>query len=281
MFMLGARKVFAAGVVVFIGVVPAACIFAPIDYSREGDGACSSTVGCLGSTECRTVTCPGVTCGATNDSPDKVIGQTDHDCAKRQCDGNGGVVILPDPGDLPEDDLNPCTIEDCDDSTPLNAPAGAACPNGACDGQGHCSTCDDGQRNGNETDVDCGGPDCPHCDGEACSGSPMDCQSGHCVDGVCCTTACDKKCDACEVSFTGVPSGMCAPVLLGQQHGSSCTELGGCGVQNLCACEDGVQNQTESAVDCGGICAAGCGGGVPCTEPLDCKSGICLNNVCG
>jgi hypothetical protein len=283
MFVIGARRIVAAGVVVVVGAVPAACVFAPIDYSGVFDdttGMCASTLGCVVETECRTVTCPGATCQTTNAPPGKRLAQIAHDCTRRQCDGAGNVILVAEPGDAPEDDGNPCTIEDCDDATPPNAPAGTGCINGVCDGLGHCATCDDGIRNGNETDVDCGGPECPHCDGEVCSGDPSGCQSGHCVDGVCCTTACDKKCDACAVSFTGVPSGMCAPVILGKQHGDSCMQLGGCGVANLCACEDSVKNQDEAGVDCGGICAAGCNAGVPCKENLDCKSGSCKNDAC-
>ena len=282
MFIHGARGIVAAGAVAILVAAPAACIFAPIDYSKESAdaGSCSGELGCLGSTECRTVICHGATCESFNSAVDRPIAQNNHDCTKRQCDGNGNVVDVRDPGDIPENDGNACTVEDCDEGTSPFAAAGAACPNGACDGLGHCATCDDGLRDGNETDVDCGGPNCPGCDGELCSGDPADCQSGHCVDGVCCTTACDKKCDACAVSYTGVPSGMCAPVVLGKQHGTSCTELGGCGVANLCACEDGVKNQSETAVDCGGICAAGCSVGAPCTEALDCKSGVCTSKVC-
>src|SRR5689334_11695517 len=111
MFMYGARRVFAGSVLVLIGTVPAACIFAPIDYSREsneGGAACAVAMGCLGTTECRTVTCHGVTCESTNASPDKPIAQIRHDCSKRQCDGNGNVVVLPDPDDIPENDLNGC-----------------------------------------------------------------------------------------------------------------------------------------------------------------------------
>ncbi len=260
MFIDAARGIVAAGILCFIITVSAACLFAPVDYSKESPaaGTCSGVAGCVGSAECRTVVCRGATCESINASPDAPIGQISHDCSKRQCDGNGSVVTLPDPDDIPENDGNGCTVEDCDDSTSPNVAAGVACANGACDGLGHCSTCDDGSRDGNETDVDCGGPDCPGCDGELCGGDAADCQSGHCIDGVCCTTACDRKCDACAVGFTGAPSGMCAPVLLGKQHGSSCMELGGCGVGSLCACEDSVKNQDESAVDCGGICAAGC-----------------------
>jgi hypothetical protein len=45
-------------------------------------------------------------------------------------------------------------------------------------------TCADGIKNGNETDVDCGGPTCPKCaDGKTCLGA-TDCQSGVCSGGV-------------------------------------------------------------------------------------------------
>jgi len=54
-----------------------------------------------------------------------------------------------------------------------------------CDAQ-ECAApaCDDGVRNGDESDVDCGGA-CDDCeDGEACGGDD-DCESGVCVDDVC------------------------------------------------------------------------------------------------
>lgn len=181
---------------------------------------------------------------------------------------NGGEVVL-DPGDNPEDDSNECTLEDCDDATSPNAPAGSSCPNGICDGNGTCATCEDGIRNGNEVDVDCGGPDCPHCDGELCTGEAAGCQSGHCVDGVCCSTACDKKCESCVVTETGAPTGTCAPMMLGKPDGNLCNGLGGCGLNNLCACEDGVKDQAETSVDCGGACA-GCSPGTPCRQAFEC-----------
>ncbi len=47
------------------------------------------------------------------------------------------------------------------------------------------STCDDFIQNGNETDVDCGGPDCDPClSGFSCFFN-SDCESGVCVDGIC------------------------------------------------------------------------------------------------
>jgi len=54
------------------------------------------------------------------------------------------------------------------------------------------SRCDDGERNGTETDVDCGGACAPCQTGEACRVA-ADCQDGLCEDGVCASPmpACD------------------------------------------------------------------------------------------
>ena len=46
-------------------------------------------------------------------------------------------------------------------------------------------TCTDGNTSGNETDVDCGGPDCADCaNGQLCDGD-ADCLSGHCFMQTC------------------------------------------------------------------------------------------------
>ncbi len=46
------------------------------------------------------------------------------------------------------------------------------------------------------------------------------------------------------------------------------------------SCDDGIQNNGEAAVDCGGQCAA-CALGQTCTADADCGEGSkCLNNVC-
>jgi hypothetical protein len=49
--------------------------------------------------------------------------------------------------------------------------------------------CDNGVRDGAETDVDCGGV-CGGCAASASCGEPADCQSGRCLDGLCCTPPC-------------------------------------------------------------------------------------------
>ncbi len=72
--------------------------------------------------------------------------------------------------------------------------AGNVCPAGVCAAAPPVASCVDGVRNGGETGVDCGGPDCPKCPvGEACA-TGADCASGGCnYSGVCaagrsCTT---------------------------------------------------------------------------------------------
>ena len=52
-------------------------------------------------------------------------------------------------------------------------------------------TCSDGILNGDETDVDCGGPDCPDCPSFNMCETYSDCISGVCVGGICQPPACD------------------------------------------------------------------------------------------
>jgi hypothetical protein len=86
-------------------------------------------------------------------------------------------------------------------------------------------TCDDGIQNGNETGVDCGGPDCPPCQ-----------EPSTCSDGI------------QNGNETGVDCG-----------GPDCPPC-----QAPPTCSDGIQNGNETGVDCGGPdcppCSSGCEG---------------------
>lgn len=62
-----------------------------------------------------------------------------------------------------------------------NLPNGTICAGGTCQ-DGACAppSCNDGVKNGKETGVDCGGPDCPRCpNGQGCV-SRDDCRSAMC-----------------------------------------------------------------------------------------------------
>lgn len=45
-------------------------------------------------------------------------------------------------------------------------------------------------------------------------------------------------------------------------------------------CSDGIQNQDEADIDCGGICGATCEPGEDCFNNSDCTSGDCTERVC-
>ncbi|WP_437585653.1 hypothetical protein [Sorangium sp. So ce1000] len=106
--------------------------------------------------------------------------------------------------------------------------------------------CDDGTRNNEETDVDCGGSTCPQCDiAKACAAAD-DCASGFCADGVCCNAACDAACDACTAALkaSGDEDGTCGP----SKAESECGEA---------TCSEGVQTSRGT---CDGTSVA-CGPG--------------------
>jgi hypothetical protein len=104
-----------------------------------------------------------------------------------------------------------------------NAPEGARCSTGFCDGadgaeqypiaqcvacteDSHCAggycgefhrcgRCDNGIRDGDEWGIDCGGR-CLTCLGNSCS-SDEECISGFCTDGDCCDSRCHDECAYC------------------------------------------------------------------------------------
>ncbi|MBK8253070.1 MAG: hypothetical protein IPK82_10415 [Polyangiaceae bacterium] len=114
--------------------------------------------------------------------------------------------------------------------------------------------------------------------GVPCSSS-QECETGYCVDGVCCSSECSARCLACVQELTGVKNGICAPMLEGADE-PACVESK-CGVDGWCSCEDGKKNGDETDIDCGGSCAATCTTGMNCSANSDCANGLpCVNGVC-
>jgi hypothetical protein len=121
--------------------------------------------------------------------------------------------------------------------------------------QNACHKCDDGTKNGDETDVDCGGANCGDCaDGKAC-GVGDDCTSTFCADSVCCAEACDGECVSCNIAGS---EGVCDFVAKYTTDNS-----------------DGMGGTCDGTKVCNG--SGGCSGAVgePCTGPTQCASAKC------
>jgi hypothetical protein len=127
----------------------------------------------------------------------------------------------------------------------------------------------DGVINDSETDTDCGG-------GFSADGTANPASDGApvCTHGQSCLLGTD--CDAGVCNANKDQGG--GPI--------NCPTKGSC-VCQLPAANDGVQNSTETGVDCGGDDQPGsdgappCAPGTPCgTDGNDCSSGICSGGVC-
>ncbi len=123
--------------------------------------------------------------------------------------------------------------------------------------------------NGDETDIDCGGPECSGClEGESCVGS-TDCLSQFCMGGACAPADCLVDADCASFS-SACTVGVCSPE---KTCGASPTnEGGGCDDGNLC-----VTGEVCSAGSCGGGAAVDCSG-----LSNACNIGICNpgNGMC-
>ncbi|MDI1476092.1 hypothetical protein [Polyangium sp. y55x31] len=230
------------------------------------------------------------------------------DCIRMECK-DGAYVSAPDDTEIPDDE-NPCTEDTCAGGIPAHAPVGAGiCPNASapqgfgrclagvcvqclgtfdcglgytCDvAVNQCFACDDGVKNGTETDIDCGGECIARCQsGQACMVT-ADCVA-ECKDGVCM--------DSCS---NGIKDGDESDVDCGGSCAQRCSAGQGCKIGADCdskvcingaciapTCNDGVQNGAESDVDCAGSCVK-CAPGKKCLKNTDCLSMSCSNGTCG
>jgi hypothetical protein len=162
--------------------------------------------------ECRVRTCTGNVCGlqfAVSGTPLRT--QRSGDCRLDVCDGRGGVTTTVDDADLP-DDGNQCTDNVCTAGVASHPPRplGTDCnrfPGIICDGNGSCVP---QARNG-----------------APCT-QPVQCSSGHCVDGYCCNSVCTASCYACDVPGLEGSCNIAAGSACNEQGGSICNSFGGC-----------------------------------------------------
>ena len=142
--------------------------------------------------------------------------------------------------------------------------------------------CDDAVANGDETDVDCGGPVCEPCDDGLLCLLFTDCISEICSDGTCGDATCDdglvnqdetdvdcggETCDPCQVEESCLLDRDCVT--------ETCLE-------DVCyeaTCDDELLNGSETDVDCGGECTP-CEDDLVCAINADCISRNCPDGIC-
>ncbi len=187
------------------------------------------------------------------------------------------------------DDKNACTSDTCE-------PAGKGCVATALPDKAACTFVPGGDA-----------PPIPgHCIAGTCVPKPVlgsacsaggECESGFCVDGVCCNKACNGLCEACAAAKTGVKDGACGPVQQGQDPEDECTAdpvstclfVGHCDGKGACeqyaegtVCADAtcdLPNDAKAPSLCkGGVCKAGAA--IPCITSESCMFGYCSEAKC-
>jgi hypothetical protein len=141
-------------------------------------------------------------------------------------------------------------------------------------------TCTDGLRNGEESDVDCGGA-CGPCGLMGACLTNSDCASSVCARGVCVAGSCRDGLRNGDESDADC-GGACPPCATDR----ACTTESDCEssacVANRCAppsCGDQRRNGGETDVDCGGPCVP-CPPDASCLRNSDCAIGACVDARC-
>ena len=229
------------------------------------------------------------------------------DCRRTRCDGEGFARVVPDSEDVPKDeDAKECMRPVCKKGDPVSAArTGEPCTeNGGryCGENGECVQCSEGKhcdsgvcfknacadptcadkvRNGVETDVDCGGGQCPTCDGGKACNSGSDCVSTVCTEGKCEKPSCtDQVKNGAETDIDC--GGSCDPC----PNGKTCSADADCKSSDCrggaCepSCTDGVRGEGETGVDCGGAKCPACEAGETCASDADCADHSCAQGTC-
>ncbi|NJL43811.1 MAG: hypothetical protein HC945_00585 [Nitrosarchaeum sp.] len=138
--------------------------------------------------------------------------------------------------------------------------------------------CINGQADGDETDVDCGGS-CLACSDRASCETDSDCQSNYCNPQslLCDTPSCTDTLSNGQETDTDCGGPECPSC----PDGSACQQNFDCQSltcnNRICqapSCTDLSKNGDETDVDCGGSCLP-CGIGSACRSDSDCQSGLC------
>ena len=160
---------------------------------------------------------------------------------------------------------------------------GTAGTGGVSGAGGSDPTCNDSQKNGSETDTDCGGGMCTPC------GIGKTCKVGtDCVDLACDNVCLPPRCD------DGLANGDETDKDCGGSCPADCSDgwmckLGTDCVSQVCkngfceppGCNDTVMNGSETDIDCGAVCPGKlCADTRKCLNDADCISGVCTAGTC-
>lgn len=222
----------------------------------------------------------------------------DDDCASLLCHDSLCVLASCGNGKLDDDESDVDCGGNCGHcDVGKTCKSGEDCATVVCgkvdpgDETGTCeaAACDDGIRNGKETDIDCGG-DCP----DKCGAGKFclmdgDCQYNQCLEVFCAADHCGDGIKNPGNTETDVDcGGECRPCAIDKacESGLDCIS-GVCHQPDgqdefVCAsgtCGDGLKNGAETDVDCGGNCG-GCGSGQLCLDDLDCAGEVCAGGQC-
>ena len=215
-----------------------------------------------GDPRCGTATCEDGACGLKLKPFAKLASQIAGDCKELWCDGFGNLTELPDGSDT-YDDGSQCTMDICQAGQAKNQPYpnASVCPEtgtGYCY-SGACVTCIPNMTFCAPGFV---------CDGLLCV--PMDCENDQWDQGLGETAKdCGGPCRPCDPgNGCKIPEDCAQGVCAG-------------GICPLPTCTDGVRNDEETGVDCGGptgcpLCPAGEG----CKAAADCLSKVCWAGKC-
>jgi plastocyanin len=273
---------------------------------------CAVPGNCPGADDfCQARTCIDMKCGLVFEQAGVALPPTEQvagDCKTIECDGAGSTQTGANDADLPVDGIE-CTMDVCTAGVASHSPrlAGTACDQDGglvCDGSGACvecaapgdcvtgictdglcvaAACIDTIKNGSETDVDCGGPQCGPCaDGLDCSVGG-DCESAVCQGMTCQVPACNDS--AHNGTETDIDCGGSCPANCANGEGCLTGQdcLSAVCTSNVCqasSCFDTLKNGTETDNDCGGSCAKDCLVGQGCVSATDCTTGRCKNGAC-
>jgi hypothetical protein len=232
-----------------------------VDCGGPDCDACASGQSCLSGQDCQSLvcwygTCASPTCGdgvRNGAEPDVDCGT----CQDTPTFGTCSGASIPGPK---------CAVG-------RNCLASSDCASSVClDGTCAEPSCTDGAKNGNETDVDCGGR-CPPCDLYALCAVAGDCETLTCGNPLMIAPSPPRYCP-----------GVCFPahcrngVLDGDE--TSLDAGGSCAFgANLVCSYNNYQDKGETGVDCGGGCRP-CAEGVGCVTDMDCISLACVNKIC-